>query len=202
MEPILQIKDFTLKNKGEFLINNFSLELFPGSLLGIIGPTGCGKTSLLNCICDFALPDGFEKSGFITKNGNARVSRVFQENRLLENLTVVKNVMLPLENIMKKSLAEEMAEEMVEKLNIKGKSAEIVKKLSGGEKQRCAIARALAFPSKILLMDEPFSAQDEVNKKQILSFTRELILNNNMCGIVVSHNRADLDCICEKIIEI
>ena len=135
--------------------------------MSLIGPSGCGKTTLLRIIADLEQPTG----GTIRINdltpGEARLKRqygyVFQAPALYPWRTVERNVMLPLE-IMGYPAAErrQRARRNLELVNLTGFERKFPWQLSGGMQQRASIARALSFDPKLLLMDEPFGALDEI----------------------------------------
>ena len=163
-------------------LSNVDLSIAEGEFVSLIGPSGCGKTTLLRLIADLEQPTG----GSITVNSltpnEARLKRqygyVFQAPALYPWRTVEKNVMLPLE-IMGFSRAEqtERAARNLALVNLSGFEKKYPWQLSGGMQQRASIARALSFDPKLLLMDEPFGALDEIVRDslnlQLLRLWRE-----------------------------
>ena len=107
---------------------------------------------------------------------------------------------LPLKNHFSKKEALSLASFFLEKLSLGEKLFAEAKNLSGGEKQRVSIARAIAFQKDILLLDEPFNSLDEKNKDKILSFLREATKNRTV--VLVSHDKSEIDRLCEKTLEI
>lgn len=210
---ILRIEDLSivLKQDNKNLFKNFNLSVSEGEIIGIFAQTGSGKSTLLNVISGINLSDNFIVQGKIEVNQNNQnnqnndnnektgISYVFQDNRLLKNLSVIENINLVLKKSEKES--KNKIETLLEKLWLEEKINEKVKNLSGGEKQRVSIARAFAYPSKLLLMDEPFSSQDEGKKSQLIEITKNIIEKEKRCAIIVSHNKKELEQICTSIIE-
>ena len=184
--PVIAAKSVTLTfttNDGPvFALSDVSLAIADGEFVSLIGPSGCGKTTLLRVIADLEQPT----AGALTVNGlspkDARLKRqygyVFQAPALYPWRTVEKNVMLPLE-IMGFSRAEqaERARANLALVNLAGFEKKYPWQLSGGMQQRASIARALSFDPKLLLMDEPFGALDEIVRDslnlQLLRLWRE-----------------------------
>lgn len=172
--------------KIEITWANEKIEIKNGECIGIYGPTGSGKTTLFNKI----LADYSPKY---------KISYVFQDNKLITHLTVLKNVMLPLESKMDKNEAEKKARGWLQELDLVEKVGSQCNKLSGGEKQRVNLARAFAFDGDIFLFDEAFTAQDEKHKKQIFELVKQLKTTKKTI-LIISHNKQDLEELCEKIL--
>ncbi|MDJ1159353.1 ABC transporter ATP-binding protein [Chelatococcus sp. SYSU_G07232] len=150
-----------------YALSNVDLTISEGEFVSFIGPSGCGKTTLLRVIADLERPTG----GHIRVNGvspeEARLRRdygyVFQSPALYPWRTIEKNVMLPLEIFgLPKAERRERARTFLELVNLKGFERKFPWQLSGGMQQRASIARALSFDPRLLLMDEPFGALDEI----------------------------------------
>ncbi|MGH6874235.1 MAG: ABC transporter ATP-binding protein [Aestuariivirgaceae bacterium] len=168
---MIEAQDLSLTFKAAdgpvFALSKVSLRVAEGEFVSLIGPSGCGKTTLLRIIADLEKPSG----GTISINGltpeEARLKRqygyVFQAPALYPWRTVERNIRLPLE-IMGFSRAEQKARAArnIELVNLKGFEKKYPWQLSGGMQQRASIARALSFDPKLLLMDEPFGALDEI----------------------------------------
>lgn len=199
---LLFIKDFNLTVGEQVLFKNFSLDVFAGEIIGFFAPTGSGKTSLFNHI-----------AGTMLESVETSISYVFQEPRLIPSLTVLKNVMLPLENKMKENDAKDLAIQWLEKLNMGHKINDLAKTLSGGEQQRTAIARAFAYTcavpelvdggdggERLLLLDEPFASQDETNTQNIMKLIKDRVRGQQCACLVISHDRQLLESLCSRII--
>jgi NitT/TauT family transport system ATP-binding protein len=165
-----------------YALSQINLDVEDGEFISLIGPSGCGKTTLLRIIADLEQPSG----GSIAINGlspaEARRERqygyVFQAPALYPWRTVEKNVMLPLEIMgFDKGERRERARRNLEQVNLKGFERKFPWQLSGGMQQRASIARALSFDPRLLLMDEPFGALDEIVRDnlnlQLLKLWRE-----------------------------
>jgi polar amino acid transport system ATP-binding protein len=178
-------------------VNNVSLEVQSGQVIVIIGPSGSGKSTLLRCINHLETPtggdiwvDGIHLSKK-TKDLNAvrrEVGMVFQQFNLFPHLTALDNVTIAQRVVRKrkKSEAEVIARQQLEKVGIPEKADSYPGQLSGGQQQRVAIARALAMNPKIMLFDEPTSALDPEMIKEVLDVMLNLA-KEGMTMIVVTH---------------
>ncbi len=200
---VLFIKDYNLTAGEQVLFQNFSLDVFEGEIIGFFAPTGTGKTSLFNYIANIADVGPKPVEGL-------SVSYVFQEPRLIPSLTVLKNVMLPLENKMDEKSSTDLAIQWLEKLNMGHKINDLTKTLSGGEQQRTSIARAFAYTcavpervegvERLLLLDEPFASQDEINTTNIVNLIKQIVSEQHCACLVISHDRQVLEGLCSRII--
>lgn len=199
---VVKINNLTIKKSENFLFKDFNFSLQQGEKVGIFAPTGTGKSTLLNYIAQILpLKNDFEISGDLLTKNDLKISYVFQDLRLIENLTVFENVYLPLKNIYGKEKAKEIATEYINKFFLGPKINQKVFRLSGGEKQRVAISRAFSFPCHLLLLDEPFHSQDSEKKDFFLNFTQNFINQQNITLLMISHDKNELNFLCEKIID-
>ena len=174
--PLLVADGVTLQYKTtDHLVTatwRVSFEVFTGERFVVLGPSGCGKSTLLKAIAGFMQPveGAFRLAGKpITKPGSDRMM-VFQEfDQLLPWKTVLGNVMFPLlvNHRMSRNDAREHARQLLAKVNLTRFEDVHPHMLSGGMKQRTAIARALAMEPKVLLMDEPFAALDALTRRKM-----------------------------------
>lgn len=193
-------------------LEDIHLEVERGEFVSLIGPSGCGKSTLLRIIADLIQPTG----GTVVVNGKsatqARRDRdygfVFQSATLYEWRTVLKNVQLPLE-IMRYSRAERdrRAREMLQMVELAGFEEKYPWQLSGGMQQRVSIARALAYEPRILLMDEPFGALDEMTRERmnnellrIWGALREDKAGANMTVVFVTHSIAEAVYLSDRVV--
>ncbi len=162
---MLEIKDIKLK-LGRFALNNIDLKINIGEYFVILGPSGAGKTVLLETIAGLYTPD----KGYILYNKDDMVllppekrdiGFVYQDYELFPHMTVEDNIIFGLKiRKMDKSIIAEKLYKLVSMLKIEHLLKRYPSKLSGGEKQRVALARAIIISPKILLLDEPLSALD------------------------------------------
>ncbi len=168
--------------KDKFAVKNFSLRISTGEFFCLVGPSGCGKTTLLKLIV------GLEKatSGTIVKPDN--ISMVFQSGALLPWLTASENIGfgLKMKNIQRKKIANlvEQYLEIVKMANFKNKYP---RELSGGQRQRIGLARALSVEPEVLLLDEPFSALDEITTKKLHQDIINIWRQTKITIVMVSH---------------
>lgn len=155
---------------------------FPiGSAACILGPSGCGKTTLLRLIAGLEAPD----SGCIRGVEAQKISAVFQENRLIENLSAEKNVLLTAS----RGFGRADALQLLQELGIAENARKPVCKFSGGMKRRAALARALAAEFDLLLLDEPFTGLDEASKRQAMDVLLRRAAGRTL--ICVTHDPQD-----------
>jgi NitT/TauT family transport system ATP-binding protein len=207
--PVIEARDLSLTfETGDgpvYALSHVNLTIDEGEFVSFIGPSGCGKTTLLRVIADLETAS----SGSLTVNGvtpaQARLQRhygyVFQAPALLPWRTVVKNVMLPLE-IMGFSDAErrERARQNLELVNLAGFENKFPWQLSGGMQQRASIARALAFDPKLLLMDEPFGALDEIVRDKLNEQLLRLWNETGKTVVFVTHSIPEAVFLSTKIV--
>jgi len=178
-------------------VKNFTLNIHTKEVVVVIGPSGSGKSTFLRCL------NGLEKidSGSIIISGieinstyknhskiRSEVGMVFQNFNLFSHMTVLKNITLAQTMVRKVSSqhAEDVALDLLTKVNIPHKAKNYPSQLSGGEQQRVAIARALAMKPKIMLFDEATSALDPETIGEILDIMK-VLANEGMTMVVVTH---------------
>ena len=150
----------------------------------ILGPSGCGKTTLLNIIAGILNKDRGEVVGFENKN----ISFVFQEDRLIEWKNVKDNISFVLKEKKDKNEIETIVDKYLKLVNLEEYKYYYPRRLSGGMRQRISILRAFAYPSDLLLMDEPFKSLDINNKHIVMDFFKELKDKGNRTSILVTHD--------------
>ncbi|AZV80165.1 ABC transporter ATP-binding protein [Parasedimentitalea marina] len=180
------------KNYGAVeALKDMSLEFPRGQLTSLLGPSGCGKTTLLKIIGGLLKPD----SGEIVVNGKPVVGPgpnrafVFQDFALLPWANVLRNVAFGLElRGVAKSEREDKAAKYIKDVGLAGFEQAYPHELSGGMRQRVGLARALSVDSKVLLLDEPFSAVDEQTRRKFQEDLLSLVANENKTFIFVTHS--------------
>lgn len=165
------------------VFENLSLTLPQGGIYCILGASGSGKTTLLHLI------GGITPCDEGTVEGSGNVSCLFQEERLLPNLTVLGNVEYVLSSFPREE-RRARAERALRLAQIGEAGALYPRELSGGMAQRVSMARAFAYPSEVLLMDEPFHALDPGLKLRLMRTLKENLRNDRRTAVFVTH---DLD---------
>ena len=186
-----------------YALSKINLDVAEGEFVSLIGPSGCGKTTLLRAIADLEK----SSSGALTVNGmtpeQARLARaygyVFQAPALYPWRTVERNVGLPLE-IMGIDDQAARIQRNLDLVNLTGFEKKFPWQLSGGMQQRVSIARALAFDPKLLLMDEPFGALDEIVRDKLNQQLLELWDRTGKTVVFVTHSIPEAVFLSTKIV--
>lgn len=207
---VLEIKNIFKSFNNRTILKDFSLDVSQGEIVSIIGDSGVGKSTLLRCINTLEMID----SGKIKVDGNAiskknlkqsrlDVGMVFQDYNLFPNYSVIENVTLPLIKVLKvkKLEAEIKAKELLKQMNLLKRCDAYPYQLSGGEKQRLAIARTLATNPEVICFDEPTSALDPKLVKQVFEIIKELA-NSGKAILIVTHDIKFANEISNKIVEL
>ncbi|MBP3709266.1 MAG: amino acid ABC transporter ATP-binding protein [Treponema sp.] len=195
------------------VLDGIQLSVHKGDVVAIIGPSGSGKTTLLRCINFLEKAD----EGTMTFNGEIinfqtvskkdvlrlrkKTAFVFQEYNLFRNKTALQNVTegLIVARHMKKTDAEKIGMNMLEKVGLAEKAAQYPQQLSGGQQQRVAIARALAATPEIIYFDEPTSALDPELIGEVLEVMKQLA-EEGMTMIVVTHELHFAEHVSSKVV--
>ena len=186
------------KKFGELqVLKGVTEHITQGEVVSVIGPSGGGKSTFLRCLNLLETPDEgkiyFEGVDITDKSVNINLHRqkmgmVFQHFNVFPNMTVKKNITMAPVLLGKKSQkeADEMAEELLERVGLIEKLNEYPKRLSGGQKQRLAIVRALAMEPDVMLFDEPTSALDPEMVGEVLNVIKGLV-KTGMTTVIVTH---------------
>ncbi|NRS49636.1 ABC transporter ATP-binding protein [Brevibacillus sp. HB2.2] len=190
------------------VIRDFSLQMEQGEVVGLLGNSGCGKSTLLRLIAGLESP----KSGRIQIDGKVLVDQgqfvepeqrgigmIFQDYALFPHLTVEQNILFGLHRLSKAERIVRL-KEILALVQLEGYGKRYPHELSGGQQQRVAFARALAPRPAILLMDEPFSNLDAELKTKIRDDLKQMLRAAKMTSILVTHDKADAETICDRII--
>jgi NitT/TauT family transport system ATP-binding protein len=177
-------KVFGTENNSLHALDDITLHVAPGEFVCLLGASGCGKSTLLNLVA------GLDRAttGTIETN-DARTTLMFQESALFPWLTARGNVELPLK-IRKIARAERhrKADELLELVNLRAFAGKLPHELSGGMRQRVALARSLAQEADVLLMDEPFGALDAMTRDVLHDELERLWRETGLTVIFVTHN--------------
>jgi len=166
------------------LFNEFNLDIDENKINCFFGSSGVGKTTLARMIS--GLDNDY--SGNIYTKKEMKISYVFQETRLLNWLSIYDNLDLVLQTVYNKQERQTIINEFIEIVNLSEFANHKISTLSGGMAQRVSLARAFAYPSDILIMDEPFKGLDMVLSEQLISTFKLLWTKNKRTVIFITHN--------------
>lgn len=178
-------------------VRDVSLEFATGSFTALVGPSGCGKTTILRLI------GGLEElvHGELTHASDATLGFAFQEPRLLPWRDVRDNIALPLELAgVPRAERHARALEALDRMQLADAALRFPHQLSGGMKMRAAIARALVSRPRVLLLDEPFGALDEVTRHELDLALRTLWESERFTAILVTHSIPEAAFLAERIV--
>jgi putative ABC transport system ATP-binding protein len=185
-------------------LKNISFEIETGEFVIIIGPSGSGKSTLLHLIGGLDTPTGGEitvdnkkintlKDKELSRYRNREIGFIFQDFHLAPNLDLLDNTKLPLFFNKAKRFSglviAQKAKEMLNELFLTDRMKHLPSQISGGQKQRAAIARALINKPKILLADEPTGNLDSTTGKKIIGLLKEIHRKNKMTMVIVTHDK-------------
>lgn len=194
----IKMTDVTFQYTDIKVLSHFSYTFEPGIIYGIKAPSGSGKTTLLNLLDGSLKPD----KGEISSNKEQIFSVVFQEPELLSHLTVMQNICLPLASAYNHSYSEEKARKTLEIVEMEAFRDRYPNELSYGQQQRVALARALAYPSAIMLLDEPFKGLDKALTIRIIDRMIARQTDQKQTIIFTSHDQEEIDRLASVIIRL
>jgi NitT/TauT family transport system ATP-binding protein len=196
-------KSYDVDDRVVPVIGDLSLTLEDGQIVSIVGPSGCGKTTLLNTLCGLLAPD----SGRISWYGQEiigqpqNVGYMLQKDLLLPWRTALGNVMLGLEiRGVAASEARDRSHAMLDQLGLHGFADHYPSTLSGGMRQRVALARTLVNEPAVLLLDEPFASLDFQNKLLIESDTAKLVRKGGRSLLLITHDIEEAVSLADRVI--
>lgn len=204
---MLKLQNITKIYQEKVVVNNVSLEIQSGEILVIVGESGSGKTTLLNIISGNITPD----SGSLMLD-NQEIDLYFnrlirdlpdiklvpQDYRLKPDYTIAENIDLALTHYTQEYRLERVRE-LLALCGITEKKDKKPREVSGGEKQRTAIARAIADEPLVLLLDEPFSNLDSINRTHLRAKIVEIIKQESVACILVTHDLLDAFLVADRI---
>ncbi len=221
--PLMRVKDLTIKFGGLTAVNSVSFDIFKGELVGLIGPNGAGKTTCFNMLTGVYVPT----SGSIVFssdeiNGVAPheichlgIARTFQNIRLFKEMTVLENVLVSFHPYRDYSLVDvllRLAQFKNRESDLKNQALQILKTLGldskahlearslpYGEQRKLEIARALATNPKLLLLDEPAAGMNPSETAQLSAFIQDLRKTFDVTILLIEHDMSLVMKICERI---
>ena len=173
---------------GVVALERLSLQVWPGEFVSLLGPSGCGKSTALRIIAGLTEPRGGRVVWSQTEAAARRIGFVFQEPTLMPWATVAANVRLPLKLGGLEPTAQARVDAALARVGLSGFAGSYPRELSGGMKMRASIARALVTEPKLLLMDEPFAALDEITRFRLNNDLLALWQSLGKTVIFVTHS--------------
>lgn len=206
----LEVKQLTKSFQGNKIVKGISLTVERGQLLALLGPSGCGKTTTLRMIAGLEIPDNGEIwiEGTIANRGNKilipqkqrHIGMVFQDLALWPHMKVYENIEFGLSaNKIPRVERKKKIEEVLNKVNMQNYSREYPGRLSGGQQQLIAIARAIVTEPKLLLMDEPLSNIDIRLREDIRQEIRRIQHETQITTVYVTHDQEDAFLLASKV---
>ena len=210
--PVISFKDFSFQYRAQKkpTLTGINLDIYPGEKVLIAGPSGSGKSITLKCIAGVQTAD----SGRIILDGRVlydsekkinlspqkrKIGYLFQGYALFPNMTIEENIKTGLKaKKLPKDEIKQKANDMMKRFHIEELAKRYPRQISGGQKQRTALARMLACEPEVILMDEPFSALDEYLREQMQDELSNMLTMLNKPAILVSHSSKEVENLCDK----
>jgi len=187
-------------DKNITAVEPISLTITPGDFLALLGPSGCGKSTLLRMIAGLETPTA-GTIHFDNTRVAGDVAFVFQDAHLLPWRKVIDNVALPLELLkLDASTRRDRAHDALKQVGLDGLDYRYPAQLSGGQRMRVSLARALVTTPKLLLLDEPFAALDEITRQHLDDVLRKLWQTSQMTVIFVTHSIIEATFLAERAV--
>lgn len=185
------------------VLGNIDLTVRAGELVALVGPSGCGKSTLLGLVAGLDRPT-VGAIAFDRSTTSIDLGVVFQQPRLLDWLSVADNIDIVFEGRdVGATQRAKIVEDLLRKVELTDHGRSYPQFLSGGQKQRVSIARAFAIQPDVLLLDEPFSALDELTARRLRSLLQQLWLDpggSRPTGLLVTHNMLEAAFLADRIV--
>lgn len=180
---MITVRGLTIRFGDQVVLDGLDLDLAPG-FTAVMGPNGSGKTTLARVLLGLIDPD----DGTIDGLDGARRAAAFQEDRLCRQLTAVRNVRL----VMDRATPTRLVADELRRVGLDGDSlTKPVRDLSGGQRRRVAIVRAVLPPADLVVLDEPFKGLDTDAKAQVLPYVRDHCASRTV--LLITHDRAEAE---------
>ncbi len=195
---MLEVKNLTKSYGEKQVLQGVNFSVNQGQTVAIMGPSGCGKSTTIRCLNRLTEADGGEilftgvslldLSEAELLQWRKEIGFVFQTFNLIERLTVLENVMLPLiQEKISDDIVQKRAQEALNKVHLSAETDSYLHELSGGQKQRVGIARALVVEPRMMLLDEPTASLDPILVNEVLEVIEELTRDKDKIVIIVTH---------------
>lgn len=216
-QPILEVRDLAKHFGGLIAVDQVSLQIFPGEVVGLLGDNGAGKSTLIKMISGVYKPDGGnliyegKEVNFSTPLEARRkgIETIYQDLALCENLDASANIFLGREPVYRnlaffsridRSKMHDEARQVLKKLDITIPNIRLpIRQMSGGQRQAVAIARAVYWNARLMIMDEPTAALGVPEQRKVLALVRTL-REQGVPVIVISHNMQDVFAVADRVV--
>ena len=182
---MIELKNICVKYSEQIVLNNLNVKIDDGAFVCVTGSSGAGKTTLFRLLMGLIMQESGEVLGISGK----KISVVFQENRLCENISAIRNVSLVLVEKERVQIAKRHLCELLPDENLQIP----VNQYSGGMKRRVAIARAMAYPSDVILLDEPFTGLDRETMEATVEYIKKY--KGNRTVLCIAHKEEEIQAI-------
>ncbi len=198
-EPFISVENLSFAYKGLTVIEAMSLQVMPKEITCILGASGCGKTSFLKVLAGFIHPSSgvikvrkkiISSPYHLLAPQKRGMGMSFQDHALFPHLSVYENIVLGMKSKPPKEYKQRL-EHIVHELKLTSLLQKYPNSISGGEQQRCSLARALLPAPSILLLDEPLASQDVELKEKLILKLRSLIKENGITALLVTHDQQE-----------
>ena len=211
-EPMLALRGVNKSFGPVNVLRNVDLDIYAGKVTALVGDNGAGKSTLIKCIAGIYTPESGEflfEGKKVQINGPRDATAlgieiVYQDLALCDNLDIVHNMFLGREQkngiVLNETSMEELARKTLDGLSVRTVKSirQIVASLSGGQRQTVAIARAVLWNSKVVILDEPTAALGVAQTEQVLNLVRQLA-DNGLAVVLISHNLNDVFQVADNI---
>jgi phospholipid/cholesterol/gamma-HCH transport system ATP-binding protein len=210
-DPWVEVNDLTFTRQGRKIFNAINLKVQPGKITAIMGPSGTGKTTLLQLIGGMLRPDSgqvlvnqqniHDLSNKTLAKARRNMGLLFQNGALFTDLSVFENVAFPLREHtnLDAHLLKQVVLMKLEAVGLRGTADLMPSQLSGGMARRVALARAMALDPDLMLFDEPFTGQDPIAMGVLVRLIQQLNQLLNMTTVIVSHDVEETAAIADYI---
>lgn len=216
-QPVLQVNNLTKRFGGLLAVDNVSLSVYPGEVMGLLGDNGAGKSTFIKLISGVYRPD----NGSIAFNGavvhhasplaarQSGIETIYQDLALCENLDAPTNIFLGREptrrkfgfvSVVNRAFMHDEARQLLARLDIHIPDLHVpMHQMSGGQRQAVAIARALYWNARLMIMDEPTAALGVPEQMKVLDLVRRL-RSQHIPVIIISHNLQDVFAVADRVV--